>query len=139
MTETAQQFGPRLHAALFIADLEHDALGLRLNRDLLAGDLVEDDVFARRRCGEYSYSGLGAFQVRRRLHPAKAAAFHLENIEWRNHGWFEAVSEHSCPFMSINTINRAGITRRCEPHPGSLDSGNSVLLRGCGLGRSGQS
>src|ERR1700704_4021700 len=111
MTETAQQLGARLHAPLFIADLEHDALGLRLNRDFLAGDLVQDDVFARRRCGEDSHSCFGAFQVRRRFHPAKAAAFHLENIKWRNHGWFEGVSDHSWPLMSMKTINGAGITR----------------------------
>jgi len=86
--------GPRLHAALLIADLEHDAAGLRLNRDFLAGDLVEMMYSpAKMRRG----LALEFWRVpgQRRFHPAKALLSTLKISNGGNHGWFEVVSEHT--------------------------------------------
>src|SRR6266852_7728012 len=126
MAETPQQFRPRVYPFFVIADLKQDSLRFRLNGNLLAGLLVGDHVFTRRRGRQYFHPRLGTFHVFRRFHPARAVAFHLENVESRNHGvntcGLTRVSNHTSPFMSTQyhrTLLRVGASiypkrRNCD-------------------------
>src|SRR6266851_6775060 len=103
MAETPQQFRPRVYPFFVIADLKQDSLRFRRNGNLLAGLLVGDHVFTRRRGRQDFHPRLGAFHVFRRFHPARAVALHLENVELRDHGLtrgVKPVSDHTSFFMS---------------------------------------
>src|SRR5258708_7855224 len=119
VAETPQQFRPRIQSFFVIADLEHDPLGWRLNGNLLACVVVEDDELAGRRCPEHFHTRLGTFQVYRHFHPAKAAAFHLENIERRQHSYLlvtvqlsEGRLNHKAEFLSIQSSANSSALKR---------------------------
>src|SRR5215475_9250500 len=87
MAYAPKQFGPRVQFSFVVANLEHDPLGLRFDRNLPARQ-VGDDIFIGRGCREHFHTRFGTFHTYRPFHPATAAvASHLQYVERGEHGW----------------------------------------------------